>query len=152
MQPFRIMWFEDDKQTVDDIAPSIEGHLKIHGRKLDLQWKDKYSKDFDVTMFEGECCLVIVDLNLNEGDKGTDLIGLIRKNGAFVEILLYSNNPDELRDHTEGKNYIEGIYRHATLTGLENRIKEIIDIALYREMMVFERLRKFEEGENKGKA
>ena len=147
MQPFRIIWFEDDQQTVDDIRPEIIKHLKIYERLLDLDWKDKYSKNFDVTMFEGDCCLVIIDLNLNEGDKGTDLINLIRKNGAYVEILLYSNNPEQLIELTEGKNYIEGIYRHATISGLEKRIKEIIDIALYREIMIHERLRKFEESQ-----
>lgn len=145
MQPFKIIWFEDDQQTVEDIRPEVIKHLKIYERLLDLEWKDKYSKNFDVTMFEGNCCLVIVDLNLNEGDMGTDLINLIRRNGAYVEILLYSNNPEQLIELTEGKNYIEGIYRHATISGLENRIKEVIDIALYREIMVQERLRKFQE-------
>jgi len=145
MQPFKVIWFEDDHQNVDDISPQLEKHLTVHSRLLELQWRDQYSSDFDITMFEGNCSLAIIDLNLKDNDKGTDLIRIIREHGAFIEILLYSNNPKELIELTESKNYIEGIYRHATLTGLEQKIKDVIDLSLYREMMAIERLRLYNE-------
>ncbi len=145
MQPFKIVWFEDDNQNVEDIKPALIERLKAYSRALEVEWHDKYTSDFDIKMFDGECCLALIDLNLSNGDLGTELIHLIRKNGAYIEILLYSNNPEQLIELTEGKNYIEGIYRHATLTGLQNKILDVIDIALYRETMSHERKRIFDE-------
>jgi len=137
---FNLLWFEDNLKNFDKIIPNIDAHLKeFHDRELDYDDHDHYPADFDVKLFEGKYSLALVDLNLSNGQKGVEIIEVLRENGAFIDILLYSNNPLELIELTEGANYVEGVFRHATMTGIEQKIKDVIDQVLYKEMMVLER-------------
>lgn len=133
---FKVLWFEDNLQNFNKIIPNLELHLtKFHDKIFDYDHYDYYPKDFDVKLFEGIYSLALVDLNLGNGQKGVEIIDTLRKNGAFIDILLYSNNPMELIELTEGPNYVEGVFRHATMTGIEEKIKSVIDQVLYKELM-----------------
>lgn len=137
---FNLLWFEDNTPNFDRIIPSIKKHLKeFYNRELDYDNFDHYPADFDVKLFEGKYSLALIDLNLSNGQKGVEVIDVLRKKGAFIDTLLYSNNPKELIELTEGVNYVEGVFRHATMVGIEQKIKDVIDQVLYKEMMVIER-------------
>lgn len=140
MQEFKILWFEDNLNDFDDIIPKIESHCLAHSRLFLFDHFEKYPQNFGVRLFDGEHSIAFIDLNLQNGQKGIEIIKILRENGAFIDVLLYSNNPGELIKLTEGKNYVEGVFRHATLTGIEEKMKEVIDQVLYKEMMAVSRL------------
>lgn len=53
----------------------------------------------------------------------------------IIDILLYSNNPTELIHLTEGRNFVEGIFRHATYKGLSEKMCDVMDQVIYKEIM-----------------
>lgn len=135
-----ILWFEDNIQDFAEIKEALIGHvLKFHDKLLLFDEYDHYPEDFDVKLFEGKYSLLFVDLNLNNGQKGTMIIDTLRNNGTFIDTLLYSNNATELMQLTEAPNYVEGVFRHSTMRGIEDKMKSIIDQILYKELMVIER-------------
>ena len=142
MKEFRVLWFEDNIKSFDKIISNVENHVSKHGHLFMYDHYDYYTKDFDVTLFEGIYSLAFIDLNLKNGQKGIDIIDILREKGAFIDMLLYSNNATELIKLTEGGNYVENVFRHATMTGIEDKIKSVIDQVIYKEMMVIKR---FEE-------
>ncbi|HEY3372385.1 MAG TPA: hypothetical protein VGK10_16135 [Prolixibacteraceae bacterium] len=144
MQEFRILWFEDNLKDFDDVIAAIQSHLNIHTRKLQIEHYEYYPEDFDVKLFEPQYCLLLVDLNLKNEQKGVNIIKTLQEKGVYIDTLLYSNNPKELILLTEGKNYINGIHRHATLGSIDEKINSLIDINLYKEYMAYERARLFE--------
>ncbi|MEZ4794238.1 MAG: hypothetical protein R2773_01970 [Flavobacteriaceae bacterium] len=140
MKKFKILWFEDNIQNFKKIIPNLESHLdKFYQKKLEYDYFDHYPKDFDIKLFEGIYSLALIDLNLNNGQKGIEVISIIRSNGAYIDTLLYSNNPKELIVLTEGENYLEGVFRHATMHGIQEKIIDVIDQVLYKEMMAIMR-------------
>jgi len=137
---FNLLWFEDNIKNFEKIIPSVAKHLKdFHESELKYDNYDHYPDDFDVKLFEGKYSLALIDLNLSNGQKGVEVISVLREKGAFIDTLLYSNNPKELIELTEGANYVEGVFRHATMVGVEQKIKDVIAQVLYKELMVLER-------------
>ena len=139
MKSFNILWFEDNIQDFDEIIPELEAHCSSHGMLFLHDHYKAYPTDFDVKLFEGKYSLCFIDLNLQKGQKGIEIIEILRKYGAFIDVLLYSNNPGELIKLTEGKNYVEGVFRHATLNGISGKMQDVIDQVIYKEMMALER-------------
>jgi len=139
MSTFKILWFEDNIENFSDIISNLKKHLIKINRTFEHEPHDRYPLDFDVKMFEGDYSVAFIDLNLNNGQKGIEIIEVLRKHGTFMDILLYSNNPAELEKLTEGDNYVEGVFRHATMTGIEAKMIEVIDQVNYKEIMVLKR-------------
>ena len=139
MQKFNVLWFEDNIKDFKEVVPILDAHCKKIHRSLLVDHHKHYPDDFDVKLFEGKYSLAFIDLNLQNGQKGTKIINTLREYGAFIDILLYSNNPGQLIELTEGKNYVEGVFRHATLKGIEEKMKNVIDQVNYKEIMVIKR-------------
>lgn len=96
MKSFKVLWFEDKIQNFDKIIPKIESHVKENRHSIIFKHCDHYPDDFDVILFEGEYSVIFIDLNLKNGQKGIQIIETLRKRGAFIDVLLYSNNAAEL--------------------------------------------------------
>lgn len=144
MQELKILWCEDNFSDFDKIIPILEEHLaKNYKRKLVIVHYEKYPDDLTANLFDGQFSLMFIDLNLKAGQKGTDVIEIIRRNGAYVDILLYSNNPTDLIKLTEGKNHVEGVFRYSGIKGIENKMKDVFDQVLYKEMWVEERYKSY---------
>jgi hypothetical protein len=139
MMNFSLLWFEDNIKNFSKIIPELEKHCLLIDRELSYKVYDYYPEDFDVQMFEGAFSLAFIDLNLRNGQKGVQIIEMLREKGTFMDILLYSNNPSELETLTEGDNYVEGVFRHATMNGIEQKMKDIIDQCNYKEIMTLRR-------------
>jgi hypothetical protein len=139
MKKFKLLWFEDNIQNFDRIIPKLVEHAKMNNHVLDYDHFVNYPNNFDVQLFEGVYSLVFVDLNLSNGQKGIDVIEILKTNGAFIDTLLYSNNAEELIQLTEGENYVEGIFRHATMNGILDKMNNVIDQVIYKETMVIVR-------------
>ncbi|MGK9118038.1 hypothetical protein [Olivibacter jilunii] len=144
MQELNLLWLEDNfSKDFEDVVNILTKHCHGHHRHLEIHSLSYYPADFQVKLFEGVFSVAFIDLNLEKGQKGIDIIKQIRDNGAFIDILLYSNNPGQLIELTEGRNYVEGIFRHATYKGLEEKMKNVIDQVLYKEMMAIKRSDEF---------
>lgn len=142
-EQLKVLWFEDNIDDLEDIIESIKKHVsKFHSMDFTFDHFESYPDDFDVKMFEGKYTAAFIDLNLNNGQKGVDIVKILREKGAFIDILLYSNNPLELIKLTEGDNYIEGVFRFATLQGIDKKITQVLDQVLYKELMTLERRKK----------
>lgn len=139
MEKFNVLWFEDNIKDFNDEIPYIQQHCSMINRVFEYDHFDHYPDDFNVMLFDGRYSLVLIDLNLKNGQKGSQIIKILREYGAFMDVLLYSNNPGELINLTEGKNYVEGIYRHATLREIEKKICDVIDQINYKEIMTIDR-------------
>lgn len=144
MQELKILWCEDNFSDFDKIIPILEEHLaKYYKRKLIIKHYEKYPEELTEALFDGQFSLMFIDLNLKAGQKGTAVIEIIRKNGAYVDILLYSNNPTDLIKLTEGKNYVEGVFRYSGMKEISEKMKDVIDQVLYKEMWVEERYKTY---------
>src|ERR1035438_7025699 len=89
---YRILWFEDDEEVVNEqISPSLKDFLielgfqleivhHLNGEQLDELIKDK---NYD---------LIVTDLDLGEYETGDKLIDQIREGEILTEVLLYSAN------------------------------------------------------------
>jgi hypothetical protein len=139
MQEFKVLWFEDNIRDFEDIIPKLEDHCKKLNRQFCYDHFDYYPPDFDVKLFEGKYSIAFIDLNLKNGQKGIEIVNILREKGTFLEVLLYSNLPQELIRMTEGENYVEGVFRHATIKDIGKKMIEVIEIVNYREIMTIER-------------
>jgi hypothetical protein len=141
LQKYKILWFEDNKENVGLFEDDINIYLKdIHKREMEIKHLATYTDEMFDHIMDYEYNLIISDLNLLEDDKnGRVLIDLLRSHNIFTDVLLYSNYPNQLRDLTEGINYIDGIFRHATLKGLDEKIKDVIMYTLCREIYLLNR-------------
>lgn len=139
MNTFKTLWFEDHMEDFNEIISNLQKHVANYNRIFEYDPHDHYPADFEVKMFEGDYSVAFIDLNLNNGQKGIEIIDVLRKHGTFMDILLYSNNPLELEKLTEGENYVEGVFRHATMNGIEAKMIEVIDQVNYKEIMVLKR-------------
>ena len=139
MSDFKVLWFEDNLQDFDKVISKLESHCGRQDRLFLFDHYDHYPDDFDVMLFDGRFSLAFIDLNLNNGQKGIQIVEILRSRGAYIDILLYSNNPLELIQLTEGDNYVEGIFRHATLEEIGEKMQEVIDQVIYKENMCLTR-------------
>ena len=139
MNQFKVLWFEDNVKNFDKIIPQLKAHALMLDRAFEYDVYDHYPKDFQEKMFIGDYSVAFIDLNLNNGQKGTEIISTLVAHGSYMDVLLYSNNPAELEELTEGYNYVEGVFRHATMEGIEGKMKDVIEIVNYKEIMVLKR-------------
>lgn len=143
MQKFNVLWYEDNIDHFDKIIETLNQHLHSHSRLFLFDHYDYYPDNLIESLFIGKYSLLFVDLNLKNGQKGTKVIEILRDYGAYVDILLYSNNPEQLLKLTEGKNYVEGVFRHAGLKGIDKKMCEVIDQVMYKEQMAIDREEKY---------
>lgn len=120
---YKILWFEDDLDLIEDYQEEVEKHLKslgftpiiIHetnGEKLE----DLLKQDFD---------LILTDLNLGEHETGQILIERIRSNQIYTEVLFYSGNQYEINNIMQKEKWVERI---SVSVGIENLLPKVRDL------------------------
>ena len=77
MQHFRILWFEDNIHDFDEIVKEIELHCSHHKKLFLYDHYTQYPHDFNVKMFDGKYSMAFIDLNLEEGQKGIEIIDIL---------------------------------------------------------------------------
>ncbi|WP_428235409.1 hypothetical protein [Gracilimonas sp.] len=139
MQLFKTFWCEDNIGDFKKEIKLIKNHCKRHQRAFEFDHYDFYPEELTEELFTGQYSLMLIDLNLKNEQKGTEVIEIIRNYGAYVDVLLYSNNPKELYKVTQEENYVEGVFIHAGLKGLGQKIRDVIDQIMYKENMAIHR-------------
>jgi CheY-like chemotaxis protein len=124
---YRILWFEDNIDVIDDNLPEVRKFLLEKGFSLEVTHREDrndignvLNQDFD---------LILSDINLAEGEMGNQIIKEIRRRQIYTEVLFYSGN-----EH--GINKIireETIERVSFCVGIENlldKISHVISLTL----------------------
>jgi CheY-like chemotaxis protein len=120
---YRILWFDDDQDLVNDYKPDLERFLEelgfspridhfLDGRDLEKLLLRNYD-------------LIMTDLNLGEHETGQKLIEKIRSNQIYTEVLFYSGNDHEINEIMEKEKWVE---RVSVAVGIENLTPKARDL------------------------
>lgn len=85
---YNILWFEDNIEWYKSILPSIEEILDDNGFDLIVEQRVDQS-DLEELINADKWDLILVDYNLSDGEKGDDIIEVIRYS-LFTDIIFYS--------------------------------------------------------------
>lgn len=96
-QPFTILWIEDKERVITSQEREIRDFLGELGFELNLL-TDTQGDAFSRLLDENPVDVVIVDYNLSEDFKGSDVIKIIREKGLLIDVLFYSVIEDVFKD------------------------------------------------------
>ncbi|MBP3402340.1 MAG: hypothetical protein J6L82_00350 [Alphaproteobacteria bacterium] len=129
---FKILWIDDEKDSVDTQAELIDSFLKDQGFTLEKIWaKDKETldkllsetKDFD---------FIFVDNKFNDKDLGLKFIETLRENNVYADILFFSSTTSAAVLKEEAtKRSIQSIYIY-TKTDINDDDSLFTNIIQYR--------------------
>jgi CheY-like chemotaxis protein len=118
---YKVLWIDDRHDAVVPIQESITSYLVDLGFHLEVVWK-KNGTGIHSLAGDPDLDLIVMDQNLG-GTPGDRLIKTIRQREKFIEIILYSQDPQvNLQDKDAG---IDGIYRTAR-SDLETILKRVV--------------------------
>jgi hypothetical protein len=121
---YTILWLENDLETIKLKSPEIIKYLDNLNFTANIIPKEDDS-DIIQVITEKDVNLILVDYNLQERKKGDTVIGAIRQNKLFNEVVFYSAGA--FRDKIA--NQLEGVF-YASIDNLVDKTKAIIDITL----------------------
>lgn len=132
---YRILWFEDDHESVQDVVDALRGSLQGQGFKLVCDWGECNAVTMTQTVERlrnyNPYDLMVFDYDLGSGLTGEQLAQMLRSR-IWTEILYYSANrsSDEL---SQGmfSHKVEGVFC-AVRQNLEERIWMIVESQIKR--------------------
>lgn len=127
---YKILWFEDDLDLIDDYQYEIEKHLdslgftpfiihETNGKNLD----ELLQQDFD---------LILTDFNLGEYEyeTGQILIERIRSNQIYTEVLFYSGNEYEINNIMQKEKWVERVSVSVGIQNLLPKVRDLINLTV----------------------
>ncbi|WP_339276251.1 hypothetical protein MKY59_04625 [Paenibacillus sp. FSL W8-0426] len=120
---YKILWFEDDYDLIEDYQENVESYLKSLGFAPSVV-HEKNGQFLD-ELIQEEYDLILTDLNLGEYETGKILIDRIRGNQIYTEVLFYSGNQHEINNIMQQEKWIE---RVSVSVGIENLIPKVKDL------------------------
>ncbi len=107
---FRILWFEDTPDWLEEQCENIEELLAKYYLIPDITTQD--GEDFDISLVtSNEYDLILMDFSLAEGERGDRLVKLIRGQAVLTDILFYSTYVEQMHKAiTDGVPDLDGIY------------------------------------------
>lgn len=129
---YKTLWIDDNPRTIESKVEQIKGFLEKQGFRSEIsviesgQTIEKYLSD---PLLD----LIITDYNIHDDLNGRQLAENIRNSDAMVDIILYSQvaGTDLYRE----VGALDGVYI-SNREGLENKIKEVIEITIRRTQRV----------------
>ncbi len=109
---YNILWVENESEWLEPTLEYVKGVLEDNGFELnptirsseeeieDLLKDEEPFKNFD---------LILVDFNLNRGDRGNKIIENIREHKIFTEVIFYSQDSEGIRQAIKD-HWLDGIY------------------------------------------
>ena len=132
---YRILWFEDDQESVTDIVDALRGLLSQQGFELKCEWGKCDASVMQQTVERlrkyNPYDLMVFDYDLGSGLKGEELAQELRSK-IWTDILYYSANRSsrELLGGMVDHN-VEGVFC-AVRQNLEDRIWAIVESQIKR--------------------
>lgn len=144
---YNILWFEDSEEWVDSMKEKIEDFFDEFGFLLNLDIQNNANNLDDLTKrinsHEKDVDIILMDYNLLNNDKGSELIKKIRSKDIFTEIIFYSEKT-KVKEKFNNE-CIEGLYfseRDTLLIRLQqiipHTIKKVIDLTNMRGIVMSE--------------
>ena len=132
---YRILWFEDDHESVQDVIDALRGLLREQGFELVCEWGECNAVAMTGTVERlqnyNPYDLMVFDYDLGSGLTGEELAQTLRSK-IWTEILYYSANriSDEL-SHGMSVRKVEGVFC-AVRQNLEERLWSIVESQIKR--------------------
>ena len=132
---YRILWFEDDHESVKEVIEALRGLLRGQGFELVCVWGECNAATIADTV---ECLrnynpydLIVFDYDLGSGLTGEELAQTLRSR-IWTEILYYSaNRSAEDLSHGMNARKVEGVFC-AVRQNLEERIWGLVESQIKR--------------------
>jgi DNA-binding response OmpR family regulator len=131
---YNILFIENDTRFVESTKLHIEPYLEKLGFKLVTV--HKLGEDFKADEIEDSTDLILLDLNLNDNIKGSDLIPKIRSNQIMADILFYSGATESFKEQLESMSVVDGVYFCYDRTELNTKIKNLISKSIKKHQTV----------------
>lgn len=149
---FRILWFEDNEEWYITIKENITNYLASKNFVAEFNRYDS-ADSINGTLEIFEYDLILVDLKLDHGTKGTNAIKSIREKNILSDALFYSSDGvDKIRTEM-GTEIFEGVYfssrddipfGHKVNQLIDKAVRRMEDIISTRGMLV-DSLSEFDE-------
>lgn len=121
---YKILWFEDDVEIIDDYSNDIKMYLEELGFTLTIIHQEN-GKNLD-ELVKRDFDLILTDLNLGEYETGDRLIQKIRGNDILTEVLFYSGNEEEIIEILERNKWVERVSVSVGIEYLVTKIKDLV--------------------------
>ena len=132
---YRILWFEDDHESVQDVVEALRGLLRGQGFELVCDWGECNAATMTGTVERlrnyNPYDLMVFDYDLGSGLTGEELAQTLRSR-IWTEILYYSaNRSAEELFHGMNARRVEGVFC-AVRQNLEERVWAIVESQIKR--------------------
>ncbi len=130
---YKILWIDDRDDFFKNHEEYIKDHIEDKGFEanivkhkslaeyLEKDTNPEYQKKYD---------LFLIDLNLDNGNKGDNIINQIRSNNVLTDIVFYSTNLQDVRKSIS-ENNIEGIFTTSrNKDDFEQKVTDLIDVTI----------------------
>ncbi|TWI56335.1 response regulator [Halalkalibacter nanhaiisediminis] len=119
---YKVLWFEDNIDVLEDNLPEIRNFLEEKGFSLiETHLEDSsniesvLNQDFD---------LILSDINLAEDETGNQIIREIRKRQIYTEVLFYSGNETGINEVMREESF----ERVSFCVGIENLLDKVTQV------------------------
>ncbi len=130
---YKILWIDDREEFFDNHKDYIEEYLEDLGFEAQIttyksfaEFETKEQESTHQKIYD----LFLIDLNLDHGKTGDELIQKIRGNRILTDIIFYSTVLQNVRKKVN-ENNIEGVYvTSKNQTDFEEKVTDVIDVTI----------------------
>lgn len=127
---YRILWFEDDVELVEDNRTAFIPFLEQYGFELQII-HNRNNVDLDSCIHD-RYDLILINLNLSGEHSGDQILNQIRVYHNLTEVLLYSNNMNDIIQLIQRNEWGERISFIASAENLQYTIQKLITLTIHR--------------------
>lgn len=130
---YKILWIDDHEDFFRNHEDFIKEHIEEKGFEAQII-KHKSLQDYlehdDNKVEQVKYDLFLVDLNLDNGHTGNEIIEKIRSNKVLTDIIFYSTNLADVRRSVNDNN-IEGVFvTSRNQNDFEEKVTDVIDVTI----------------------
>lgn len=130
---YKILWIDDHEDFFRNHEDFIKEHIEEKGFEAQII-KHKSLQDYlehdDNKVEQIKYDLFLVDLNLDNGHTGNEIIEKIRSNKVLTDIIFYSTNLADVRRSVNDNN-IEGVFvTSRNQNDFEEKVTDVIDVTI----------------------
>ena len=137
---YQILWFEDQKNNVEEVAKGLSTRLSRLGFSLKVQWikpgSDLNNTFGNIKNIVNNFDLILLDYDLGKDSfNGADIAKKLRRSNFLTDIIFYSSAPPHNLRRFMFDHHVDGVFciNRSNLQGesfdiIQNRIRKILDI------------------------
>ena len=128
---YKILWIDDNAPFFRNNRNYIIEHLEDKGFDVELTEYNSFQKFIEIGNIETqqrEYDLFLIDLNLDHGNTGDQIISQIRTNHVLTDVIFYSTHLRDVRQKIID-NAMEGVYI-TSRSEFEDKVTDVIDVTI----------------------